>query len=69
MTEYTDAQLLVYVREAIKKRLNGEVVKSYTAQGVRLDRDPIGDLWELERKLSERNTAANGPSFTRIEPK
>ena len=68
MATYTDAELLEKVRQAIADRMDGKVVKSYSAQGVRLDRDPLSELAKLEKELQEKINAASGPGFIRVQP-
>jgi len=68
MTEYSDAELLVYVNEAIKKRANGEVVQDYSAQGVRLRRDPLSDLYILRDRLKQQIESSTGPGFIKGNP-
>ena len=68
MADYTDAELLTKVRQAIADRMDGKTVKDYSVQGVRIGRDPLSELQALADKLQNQVNASSGPGFLRVEP-
>jgi len=62
MATYTDAELLVKVREAIAGTLDRNA-ESITIGGRTLGSFSLKELWELEKALTQRIAVATAGSF------